>query len=70
MNNNARLYIETKVKQLAPSRKMVIAAEMLSEAFADEAEVAAYFISAGCHYLPASLSRDGMARVIRRRPAN
>ena len=68
--NNARIYIDTKVKQLAPAHKMVISAEMLSEAFADETEAAAYFISAGCHYLPASLTGDGLARVKRQRPTH
>jgi hypothetical protein len=64
--NNARIYIDAKVKQLAPSRKMVISSEMLSDAFADEAEAAAYFMSAGCYYVPASLSGDGLARVMRK----
>ena len=65
--NNARIYIDAKVKQLAPSRKMVISAEMLSDAFADEAEASAYFMSAGCAYVPASLSGDGLARIARNR---
>ena len=45
---------------------MVISAEMLSDAFAEEAEAAAYFMSAGCYYVPASLSGDGLARVMRK----
>lgn len=67
--NDARIYIDAKVKQLAPSRKMVISAEMISDAFADEAEAAEYFLSAGCSYVPASLSGDGLARVARNRAA-
>lgn len=67
--NNARTYIDAKVKQLAPSRKMVISAEMISDAFADEAEAAEYFLSTGCSYVPASLSGDGLAKVARNRAA-